>query len=63
MNWEAATFALSVIVVVLQFTNIYISTRIKLWTVQNFVSKTDFLETLHMWGVGQTPHESQRRHQ
>lgn len=59
MNWEAATFGLSVVVVVLQFTSLYTLTRIKLWSLEKFltkedadktyVSKTSFLDTLHIW--------------
>jgi len=49
MNWEAATFALTAIVLVLQGIAVYTTSQIKVWSLEKFVSKKDFLETLHLW--------------
>ena len=49
MNWEAATFAVTVAVLALQAWNMYITASLKLWATERFVSKTDFLDTLHLW--------------
>jgi hypothetical protein len=49
MDWEKASFFLGLIVLVLQAWNLYISTSLKLWALEKFVTKTDFLDTLQMW--------------
>jgi len=49
MDWGFASFVLGMMVLALQAWNLYISTSIKLWAEQRFVTKKDFLDTLHLW--------------
>jgi hypothetical protein len=49
MDWEKASFFLGLLVLALQAWNLYISNSLKLWAIEKFVSKTDFLNTLEMW--------------
>jgi hypothetical protein len=49
MDWEKASFFMGLVVLALQAWNLYISSQLKLWVHQTFVTKTDFLDTLHMW--------------
>jgi hypothetical protein len=49
MTIEQATFAISIIVLVMQGVSLYTSARIKVWVLERFVSKADFLETLTLW--------------
>lgn len=41
MNWEAATFGLTALVLVLQIWNAYTVASLKYWTAKNFVAKED----------------------
>ena len=49
MTWEQATFYLSAVVLVMQAVNLYTTAKVKLWAVEKFVTKGDFLSTLDMW--------------
>lgn len=45
MTWEQIAAGMAIFSVVLQGVNLYITTNIKLWAVQTFVSKADFRES------------------
>lgn len=47
LSWEAASFIASTIVIVLQFWQIYTTTRIKLWVTEKFVSNESLRNTLY----------------
>lgn len=49
MDWEKASFGVTIAVLALQAWNLYISASIKLWASERFVTKTDFLNTLSLW--------------
>lgn len=49
MNWEKASFFLGIFILALQAWNLYISNNLKLWAMEKFVTKADFLETVHLW--------------
>jgi hypothetical protein len=49
MTWEQVAAGMAIISIVLQGINLYITACVKLWAVQTFVSKSDFLNTLEMW--------------
>lgn len=49
MEYDKLAFFVSLGVLALQGVNLYISTSIKLWAVEKFVTKKDFLDTIHMW--------------
>lgn len=50
MNWEIAGTGLSAIVIILQAVSLYTQSQIKVWSLQTFISKKDFLDTLALWG-------------
>lgn len=49
MTLEQATFGLSLIVIAMQGISLYTQAKLKVWALERFVSKTDFLDTLNMW--------------
>lgn len=51
-NLEVWSLGLTAVVLALQVWNVYITNRIKLWAMERFVTKSDFLETLHFWSNG-----------
>lgn len=53
MDWEKASFFLGVLVLAMQAWNLYISSSLKLWAMERFITKTDFLETVHLWTKGE----------
>lgn len=50
VSWEGASFALTALVVVLQAINLYTTATLKVWALQKFITKADFLDTLQLWG-------------
>lgn len=49
MTWEQMTFGVSILVLAMQGVSMYTTARLKVWALERFVSKTDFLETLNLW--------------
>lgn len=49
MTVEQATLAITVIILAMQGVNMYTTARLKLWALEKFVSKSDFLDNLHLW--------------
>ena len=49
MDYDQLTFFVGLAILAMQGFNVYLSNSIKLWAVQKFVAKTDFLETLQLW--------------
>ena len=63
MTLEQATFGVSIVVLVMQGMSMYTVAKIKVWAMERFVSKSDFLETLHFWSKTDRPKEgSHARH-
>lgn len=50
MTWEAATFGISIIVLAMQGAQLYTSAKLKLWALEKFVTKSDFLDSIQLWG-------------
>lgn len=42
MSWEAATFGMTALVLVMQGISLYTQAKIKLWALEKFVTKDDF---------------------
>lgn len=46
MDWEVATFTLSVVMLIIQGIIAYTIVTLKLWVTERFVSKQDFKEVM-----------------